>query len=175
MNQRSHEQILAGKTQAKRIFATVLTVGWMAVIFLFSAQTGEISGNTSGGIVDWVLRMVYPDYETFSVEKQLAMAEIWHLFIRKAAHFTEYAVLGLLTANTFQTYPIGPGYKWSIPGLVCVLYAISDEIHQYFVPDRACRFWDVCIDTAGAIMGIALFALVTRLAKRNVKRSRTMK
>ena len=130
MNQRSHEQTLAGKTQAKRIFTTVLTVGWMAVIFLFSAQTGERSGDVSGGIVDLLLRTVYPGYETFSMEKQLAIAEIWHFFIRKTAHFTEDTVLGLLTANAVRTYSIGSRCEWSIPGLVCVLYAISDEIHQ---------------------------------------------
>lgn len=41
--------------------------------------------------------------------------------------------------------------------LFCALYACSDELHQYFVPGRSCRFFDVCVDSAGAFCGALLF------------------
>ena len=42
---------------------------------------------------------------------------------------------------------------------IAALYAATDELHQYFVPGRACMFTDVCIDSFGALLGI-LFATV---------------
>ena len=44
--------------------------------------------------------------------------------------------------------------------LICFLYALSDEIHQSFVPGRACRALDVLIDTSGS----AFFCLVYFIA-----------
>lgn len=50
----------------------------------------------------------------------------------------------------------GTGRMFLITVAICFLYAISDEIHQYFVPGRACRVFDVLIDTSGS----AFFCLV---------------
>ena len=44
-----------------------------------------------------------------------------------------------------------------------VAYATSDEIHQLFVPGRACLASDVLIDASGALAGIAVFALAVKL------------
>ena len=41
--------------------------------------------------------------------------------------------------------------------LFCVCYAISDELHQLFVPGRAGRLFDVCVDGAGACFGMVIF------------------
>ncbi len=41
--------------------------------------------------------------------------------------------------------------------IFAVLYAISDEWHQKFVPGRSASIWDVAIDAAGVILGLALF------------------
>lgn len=41
--------------------------------------------------------------------------------------------------------------------LFCALYACSDELHQYFVPGRSCRFFDVYVDSTGAFCGALLF------------------
>ncbi len=58
-----------------------------------------------------------------------------------------------------------PWLKMSV--LFCILYAASDELHQYFVPGRACRLFDVGVDTAGILFGTFLFWLTVR--KREVK------
>ena len=88
------------------------------------------------------------------------MLDIVHLLIRKGAHFTEYAVLAMLTANALRKRPLSTIGRWLIPVGICALYALTDELHQYFVPERACRFLDVCIDTAGGICGVAAFMLL---------------
>ncbi|MFQ8632799.1 MAG: VanZ family protein, partial [Intestinibacter bartlettii] len=47
-----------------------------------------------------------------------------------------------------------------------VLYAISDEIHQYFVPGRACQFRDVMIDSCGALFGIAVIVILKKMVNK---------
>lgn len=52
----------------------------------------------------------------------------------------------------------------------CILYAASDELHQLFVPGRAGLITDVCIDSAGALLGILLFLAALHLTSRRAKR-----
>ena len=136
---------------------------WMIVIFLFSAQTGNQSGNASGEVVRWVIGLFYRNFENLSPLEQTRILEIVHLLIRKGAHFTEYAVLAMLVANGMAAHM---PQRWYIPIVFSSLYAVTDEIHQYFVPERACRFLDVCIDTAGAAFGTAIFLLLIVIKNR---------
>lgn len=54
------------------------------------------------------------------------------------------------------------------------VYAATDEIHQLFVPGRAGRFSDVCIDGAGAVLGVVVFVVIVKLvlAIRGLKEKR---
>jgi len=45
----------------------------------------------------------------------------------------------------------------------CVLYAISDETHQIFVPGRSAQISDVLIDSVGAIVGILMYLVLARI------------
>ena len=56
----------------------------------------------------------------------------------------------MLVANAIRSYRIPACCKWLLPVGVSGLYAVTDEIHQYFVPGRACRLLDVTVDTCGA-------------------------
>jgi VanZ family protein len=42
----------------------------------------------------------------------------------------------------------------------CVLYAVSDEVHQLFVPGRGAQVTDVLIDNAGAFVGIGIYEVL---------------
>ena len=57
----------------------------------------------------------------------------------------------------------------------CFLYACSDEIHQYFVPGRACMFRDILLDTAGGTVGILitmlLWAIISLITKKRTASS----
>ena len=80
--------------------------------------------------------------------------------IRKLAHFTLYFILGFIASGLFVTIKNrGMLLKSAVSWGVCVLYAVSDEIHQYFVPGRACAAFDVFIDSLGAGLAVALFAV----------------
>lgn len=135
----------------------------MVVIFLFSAQNDTQSGDTSGMVVRWFFSLIYPGFESFPPERHLALLEVWHTIIRKCAHFTEYAVLATLVANALR---ICGKLQWYLPVIISAAYAVTDEIHQYFVPGRACRLLDVTVDTSGAAFGTAVFALAVFLLRR---------
>ena len=73
-------------------------------------------------------------------------------YLLKSFHVTEYAILGMLLFNAFRKF------KFSI--LIAYLYAVSDEIHQYFVPGRNSRFTDTLIDLAGILIGSLVLKIV---------------
>ncbi len=151
----------------KKLLAWLGVAAWMVVIFLFSAQNDTQSGDTSGMVVRWFLSLLYRGFESFSPERQMELLEAWHLLIRKGAHFTEYAVLAALVANALR---ICGKPRWYLPVIISAAYAVTDEIHQYFVAGRACRLLDMGIDTCGAIFGTTIFALgIFLLNKRHKK------
>ncbi|HEX2271103.1 MAG TPA: VanZ family protein [Pyrinomonadaceae bacterium] len=120
---------------------------WMA--FISFASTGNFSaGNTSriiGPLVLWLFPNTTP--ETLLVI---------HGITRKLAHFTEYAVLGILAARAFRGSP-RPMLRdrWFLLSLVLVVvYALVDEYHQSFVPSRTGTIYDSLIDMAGGLMAL---------------------
>lgn len=133
-----------------------------------SAQPAQESSGLSGGIVSKVISVVCSDFEDLSPQRQTSITDTVTLIVRKTAHFSEYLILGLLAFAVVYTYR---NHKFFVRMLsaaaFCTLYAVSDEIHQYFVPGRACRFGDICIDTAGSILAIVLLAIILRRKKRH--------
>jgi VanZ family protein len=88
----------------------------------------------------------------FSSIPNLGSGLEYDFFLRKAAHMGEYAVLFLLLRRAFRgTFPSGAWSCWAIA--LSVLYAMTDEYHQSFVPGRCGRWSDVGIDAAGAALG----------------------
>lgn len=133
---------------------------WMALIFCFSAQDADASLETSDGVLDLVIRCFYPDFDSLSPAEQAAKCENLSFYIRKAAHFSVFGVLGALTSLAVSRHTASLRLTSEISAVICVLYAVSDEIHQYFVPGRACMLFDVCVDSAGCFLGIAILTLI---------------
>ncbi|MBD0329953.1 MAG: VanZ family protein [Thermoleophilia bacterium] len=71
---------------------------------------------------------------------------VWDVVLRKLAHLTEFAILGALL-----TRAVAPLAAFALG----VIYAVTDEVHQHFVPGRAGRPVDVAIDALGVAIGIA--------------------
>ena len=140
---------------------------WMMVIFLFSSQNGQLSSDVSEGFAARLFSIIYPSFRDMSDLEKLTFLETVMLPIRKLAHFTLYFVLGFLSSLLFVTIK---KYGIYIKGIIswgfCVLYAVSDEIHQYFVPDRACAFRDVLIDSSGALLSVTIFVALICSIKR---------
>lgn len=78
---------------------------------------------------------------------------VWDLLLRKLAHITEYLILTFLLYRAFKgSFGLSTFYLILYSGGLSFLYAISDEIHQRFVPTRSGNLEDVLIDAAGIVL-----------------------
>jgi VanZ family protein len=148
----------------------LLPLLWMALIFSASADTA--SAQRSSRIIEPILRWLFPNLAPTELEVIL-------LTIRKSAHFVEYAILAvLLWRALWKPVRHDPRpWSWSTGGLAVLmvaLYAASDEIHQLFVPTRQASVWDVLLDTAGAMVGLLVTALIYRWWQRRCARRRRL-
>jgi VanZ family protein len=76
----------------------------------------------------------------------------WDTILRKAAHITEYAILGALLYRAFRR---------EAPALATgIVYAASDELHQHFVRGRHASPVDVAIDALGLTIGMLVWLWV---------------
>lgn len=132
----------------------------MICIFRFSAETAEASADTSGSLIHSFLLRLFPDYASGSSAEQFQWIESLQLFVRKGAHFSIYALLAILcwlpAHSAVSSSLMSAEAAWGIT----VLYAISDELHQSFVPGRSCELRDVLIDSSGALCGLLLLFAV---------------
>lgn len=143
------------KLNIRQIIFIILSIMCMILIFMFSSDNAEESNEKSGFFVEILKSLLGENAENFT--------DNISYIIRKTAHFTIYAVLGFFISGIFKSRQIL--YTLSI----CFLYACTDEIHQYFVPERACRFQDVIIDTSGAFFGIIIFLIIIKILKKTKK------
>ena len=123
----------------------------------------------SGQLTTWVLNLVIPDFENFTPEKQESIRSTVGFIVRKLAHFTEYAILGLsLLLHIAQIQKkIMVRIPWLWAWGIGTLYAATDEFHQGFVAGRGPSVRDVTIDSAGVIAGVLLMLLILKKRKKN--------
>ena len=155
------------RIRRKSTIAGILAIVWMCVIFAFSAQTKDESSEVSTGLsyrianTTGLLFHLHIDEETIR-----EIANSIESFVRKAAHMTEYALLACLLYVWLGRWQ-RPRLKTAcIAAVLAMLYACSDEIHQIFVAGRAGMVKDVLIDSAGAVIGLALVLGIGSLMRK---------
>ena len=143
MNKKTHKLVL-----------TVLIGLNLAFIWGNSSMTGQQSGEVSGSLLEWISRI----FPIFAQEEG-------HFLLRKLAHFSEFACLGLLSCarRIVGGTPVRPGLAGF--GLMA---ACIDETIQIYVPGRGSSLVDVWIDTAGFVTGCTI-AFVGHTVYRKVK------
>lgn len=140
---------------------------WMAMIFLFSHQPATESSDLSSGITKTIADIITSAAPDIKLNQ-----ESLHFFIRKCAHFGVYMILGLLVANGLSHNNMSRSKLILLAFLICGFYAISDEIHQLYVPGRSGQVSDVLIDSSGALVGIlAIVAIRSWLIKKRNKQN----
>ena len=150
------------KIKVLRIVIAFLLAADMITIFAFSAQKAEQSDGTSTGVIRVLAEMFYPGFELLTAEKQLSVVQGLQFVVRKAAHMTEFASLGVLLCAFAFTF--GEKFKWFLFSyLFGVFYAATDEIHQLFVEGRSGQFSDVLIDSCGVMIGMTVFYFVVKI------------
>lgn len=176
----SHE---GAKLDTARIHL-IITLAVMIFIFVHSAMPGDVSGSESryfAEILSSITGLSFP---------------VAHFIVRKAAHFTEFTVLGICLAVNFSDFKLWNelrnelrnklrseliktdtipaksakrlllGHPVLAAWITGTLYACTDEFHQLFVEGRSGELRDVCIDAAGVILGIAIAAVVRSIKSK---------
>lgn len=129
----------------KRIISIILLIFWCFLIFYFSNQPGSVSNVSSGVIVNFIKKIIPGNYHTIT------------FIVRKLAHISIYFILYLLTFNCFKRFN---KRKYAI--YFCLLYAVSDEIHQLFVVNRSCELRDILIDMIGVVLAYLIIKKVKK-------------
>ena len=140
---------------------------WLA--FIAFASSVQFSAENTSRIIRPLLLWLFPNIS----EARIAFV---HVLTRKTAHFTEFAVLGLLSARAFT---VSSQYilrrMWFFAGLfLVVIWALLDEFHQSFVPSRTASFYDSLIDIAGGLTALIGYRYVRdRLRMKGLRQSRS--
>lgn len=141
----------------------IITLLWVAVIFSFSLQPATTSSEVSRGVGHWLVDTFVPflseRLETMPVEQ----LELLHILLRKAGHFSEYFILGILAVLTVLQTKLRYGKLSAL--VFCVLVATVDETIQLFVSGRSGQVTDVMLDSVGALCGIAVLMGVRKVWK----------
>lgn len=144
-----------------RIVSVILLIATATAIFIFSSEPAKESKKTSGGVVRVICRVFYPDFENKTFIEKAEIIKSVQKPVRKAAHMTIYAVLAIFAFMSAISYSRFPLYiRLSVSYGFCLLYAISDEIHQSFVPGRAGMAIDVIVDLIGITVSTTLMLFV---------------
>lgn len=159
----------------RTVLAAVLLLALYTLIFGFSAQDGEQSGSLSQLISERCVELLNTiSGGHWSDVLRAQLAEYFEHPIRKLAHFSEYACMGVLLWLLWaQWLQRGRRLYLLIAGWV-FLSAAADELHQYFVPGRYASPADVLLDTCGGVFGMlcCLWAEKIRRKHKEVKNQR---
>jgi len=136
-----------------RIIRYAPLILWVAVIFINSSTVGA-SNNTS--------RIIRPLLEWLFPGATSATLDVYHGYVRKLAHFTEYGVLGFLAARSFRhsSRPVLRKFWFIWAFLVVAVIALADEYNQSFNSLRTASVYDSLIDISGGLFAVALYLLI---------------
>ena len=145
--------------QAGRAVFWIVTLAWAAQIYYFSTAT------YGGVFTTWLLSQVL---HVLHVTVSPPTFDLLHELMRKSAHVTVYAILGMLLY-----YSLGGSRRQVWQGLTALGalllawgYALTDEYHQMFVSGRGPSLVDTGIDAAGALVGLIIIYTACRLGNR---------
>ena len=153
-----------------RLLLAVLIVLNMAMIFLFSAESGQQSSQTSGRVTHTVAEVTVPNFNKKPESEQKTIEKKMELPIRKLAHMTEFAALGALTFLFLLTWRGKVLLRYGGAVAFAAVYAVTDELHQNFSQNRGPQATDVLIDAAGAFIACSILLLLWFFAHTHRKK-----
>ncbi|WP_419195450.1 VanZ family protein [Clostridium tyrobutyricum] len=164
----------------KKIVLILICIVWMGILFYNSSNNGQVSNEKSHTILndlrninkkniqknnDKSISSANSEKTKVSLKKKIKEVfkvpnnrqEKLNMFIRKNAHAFEYFVLAILVAIAMFAFHLKGRRAIVYIMFICLLYAVTDEFHQAFVPGRTSLVSDVIIDFSGSIIGIIVF------------------
>jgi len=164
------------KSITKKIIFGILILINCITIFWFSNQMADDSSNQSSRVVNFIAQIIPAIRDMQEPDKTILLEEILTPIVRKTAHFSIYGLLGIFTINYAFTYKGRSFYqKGLIAFMFCIFYAITDELHQAFIPGRSNEIRDVLIDSLGALIGIVGCIIITKTYRKLRKKQEKYK
>lgn len=165
------------RLRSRAIVFLILLLAWMTLIFVMSSMPGEESTEMS----NIFLRLGNHFLLWIAPGSSLAFRSF---LVRKTAHVTEYLILEVFMVFTLREWMraknkdvMRKGFYADLllrPFLLGVLYAASDELHQYFVSERSAQVKDVGIDSIGLALGLLLSWLILNILYHRILRHTTL-
>lgn len=151
------------RASINKILLWSLVLLLMAAIYSLSAQTSAESKALSGKTIRVVANLLVPGFDDLNEGQQAQLVREWQNFVRKAAHMTIYMILGAVCMLALLQHNIER--RRQVVGAlgISAAYAISDEVHQFFVSGRGPLLTDVFIDGVGALIGVLLVIIILKL------------
>jgi VanZ family protein len=139
-----------------RVWRYAPLIIWATLIFIGSSDL--LSASHTSSFLIKPLHLLFPNASETTLDTI-------HFLIRKAGHFTEYAILALLAARAFSTssHPRLRARWFWVSLTFVVVYSLSDEFHQSFVPTRTASLYDSMIDAVGGLTALAIVAVCNRV------------
>src|SRR5437016_1660297 len=138
-----------------RLSAYVPLILWIGVIFFLSSENGSMARTSQ--FIRPILTFLFPAASDETLQ-------IYHGYIRKAAHFTEYAGLAFWALRSFTKSfnEIIFKFRYALTLAVVVVIASVDEVNQSFEPSRTSSFRDVLLDVSGGAAMVVVLWLIKR-------------
>lgn len=171
---------MSKQSMKKGWFLMLLVFFWMMILVWFSLQPtlpidakeharwmiGQVEKRytvdhfkrTISAKVSWVEPGVVKFYRFYGLDYRDRDSS-FNFLVRKAGHFTVYFILGLLLFLTFRKFIFSP-YLWTL--LTGLLFALFDELNQFYLSGRASMIQDVLVDFAGVVSSLLfIFASIS--------------
>lgn len=134
---------------------------WFPVAMMFGVMyyfsTDVFSADNTRSVLEKIFFWFSPNASKHALQT-------FHYLVRKAAHFTEYAILGGLLFRAFRAGdPLRWRFKWALYSfLFAASWALLDELHQSFTQKRGGSIWDSLLDSSGALFMLIAIWIVAR-------------
>jgi len=149
----------------RTIFSCFAVILWMIIIFVFSAQESTETNHLSMSVSQMMIGN--KAIGSTEISDSSETLEWFNTIIRECAHFFLYFVLGILAVNAVRRTGMRSIKGFYLSASICFAYAISDEVHQIYVPGRYSSIKDILIDILGAIMGIGIYWIIHKKTLKN--------
>ena len=161
---------------AGKVVSHLAVLLWMIVIFCFTAQNGDESGDLSSGVTHLLMTILNQLFQLGWDEAELLqMVAVWDYPVRKLAHMTEFGILAVLIFTAIKYYKFVDTTKkrYFFAWLGAVAYAATDEFHQLFVPGRSGNLFNVGVDATGVTIALVFAYVVATLHRSLCKKCST--
>jgi len=164
--------------KGKGIIALCILLFLFVVMFLFSSQNGTGSSSLSMKVTRVIAKVTFFNYDDMTLSQQTFIVKELNYFIRKVAHFMIYMIIGMCSYYILYALIENIRKKALVACVMCFVYALSDEIHQFFVPGRDFKVTDIIIDMFGVVIGMIMLRvlfIVIEYIKNNFKEQKVLK